>query len=138
VFAQCNAAPLKFGRWQSNPASTRARATHLEGGQAFVTATLKAKDGEESQWWKVLAFSESVQAELMRLADGDPISVQGAFKAELYDKDGERRLSLSIIADNVLALRQPSKTRKLGEKSHHETPARDGTVRAEYDDAISF
>jgi hypothetical protein len=74
-----------------------------------------------SQWWKILAFSENVQAELMRLVDGDSISVQGTFKAELYDakqcnKDGERPLSLSIIADSVLALRQPSKTRKLGKK----------------------
>jgi hypothetical protein len=61
----------------------------------------------------VLAFSESIQAELMRLADGDAISVQGAFKVELYEKDGEKRFSLSIIADNVLALLQLSKARKL-------------------------
>jgi hypothetical protein len=71
-----------------------------------VTATLKAKNGDESQWWKVLAFSESIQAELLRLQDGDAISVQGAFKVELYEKDGEKRFSLSIIADNVLALLQ--------------------------------
>jgi single-stranded DNA-binding protein len=72
--------------------------------RSFVTAMLKAKDGDDAQWWKLVAFSESVQAELMRLADGDPISVQGAFKAELYDKDGEKRLSLSVVASNVLAL----------------------------------
>jgi hypothetical protein len=50
----------------------------------------------------VLAFSESIQAELMRLADGDTISAQGAFKAELYDHGGEKR---------VLALHQLSKAR---------------------------
>jgi single-stranded DNA-binding protein len=77
-----------------------------ESGKQFVTATLKAKNGDESQWWKVLAFSESIQAELLRLQDGDAISVQGAFKVELYEKDGEKRFSLSIIADNVLALLQ--------------------------------
>jgi single-stranded DNA-binding protein len=49
--------------------------------------------------------AENIQAELLRLQDGDAISVQGALKVELYDKDGERRLSLSIVADNVLALR---------------------------------
>jgi single-stranded DNA-binding protein len=54
----------------------------------------------------VLAFSESIQAELLRLQDGDAISVQGAFKVELYEKDGEKRFSLSIIADNMLALLQ--------------------------------
>jgi hypothetical protein len=57
-----------------------------KSGKQFVTATLKVSDGDETQWWGVLAFSESVQAELMRLTDGDAISVQGAFKAELYDK----------------------------------------------------
>ena len=41
------------------------------------------------------------------LADGEAVSAQGAFKAELYDKDGVKRLSLSMVADNVLALRQP-------------------------------
>jgi single-stranded DNA-binding protein len=74
----------------------------------------------------------------MRLAEGDAISVQGAFKAELYDKDGEKRLSLSIVADNVLALRQPAKPRKLGEKSHPASRANDGRPRRDYDDSIPF
>jgi hypothetical protein len=38
-----------------------------KAGKPFVTATIRAKDGDASQWWKVLAFPESVQAELMRL-----------------------------------------------------------------------
>jgi single-stranded DNA-binding protein len=76
-----------------------------KSGKQFVTATLKVKNGDEMQWWKVLAFSESVQAELMRLTDGNAISVQGAFKVELY----EGRLSLSIVAAHVVALRQPRK-----------------------------
>ena len=49
-----------------------------KAGKPFVTATIRAKDGDSSQWWNVLAFPESVQAELMRLADGDVLSVQGA------------------------------------------------------------
>jgi single-stranded DNA-binding protein len=58
-----------------------------KAGKPFTTATLKAKDGETAQWWKVLAFSESVQAELMRLTDGDALSVQGGLKAETYEID---------------------------------------------------
>ncbi len=75
-----------------------------KAGKSFVTATLRVKDGEAIQWWKVVAFSETVQAELMRLADGDAMSVQGAFKVETYEKDGVTKLSLSIVADHVLAL----------------------------------
>jgi single-stranded DNA-binding protein len=82
-----------------------------KAGKPFVTATLK--DVEEAQWWRVTAFSESAQAELMRLGDGDACSVQGSFKAERYQPEGgEARVSLSIVADRVLALRQPPKERK--------------------------
>jgi len=100
----------------------------------FVTATIRAKDGEASQWWRVTAFSESAQAELMRLDDGDALAVQGAFKAELYQPEGgEARVSLSIAADHVLALRQPPKERKLAQR---EAPARGGA--AAFNDSIPF
>jgi single-stranded DNA-binding protein len=49
-----------------------------KNGKPFVSATIRVKDADESQWWKVLAFSENAQAELMRLTSGDAISVQGA------------------------------------------------------------
>ncbi len=82
-----------------------------KSGKPFVTATLKAKDGEALQWWRVTAFSETAQSELMRLTDGDAVSVQGALKIEEYEKDGQKRVSLSVIADHVLALRKPPKPR---------------------------
>ena len=79
-------------------------------GKPFVAATIRTKDGDAFQWWRIVAFSDTAQAELMRLGDGDACSVQGNFKAELYRPDGgEAKLSLSIVADQVLALRQPKK-----------------------------
>jgi hypothetical protein len=84
-----------------------------KSGSKFVTATVRIKDGDGSQYVRVVAFSESAQAELLRLKDGDCFSAQGQFKAEIYAKDGgEPKLSLSIIADQILALRQPAKQRK--------------------------
>ncbi|MCI0600859.1 MAG: hypothetical protein L0Y60_15320 [Beijerinckiaceae bacterium] len=65
------------------------------------------------------------------MTDGDTISVQGPFKAELY---GEKRLSLSIVADNVLALRQPAKTRK----AQPAPSANDRKPQIDYNDAIPF
>jgi hypothetical protein len=47
--------------------------------------------------------------DLMRLDLGDALSVQGTLKAEVYVKDGDTKLSLSIVADHVLALRHPQK-----------------------------
>jgi single-stranded DNA-binding protein len=84
-----------------------------KSGKVFVTATLRAKDGDAMTFIRIVAFSETVQAELLRLREGDSLSVQGAFKAGLYKPEGgEAKLSLSMIADQVLALRQPPKDRK--------------------------
>jgi single-stranded DNA-binding protein len=81
-----------------------------KGGKPYVVATLKVKAGDDLVWWRVTAFSEPAQAGLMRLGDGDAVSIQGAFKAELYQPEGgEAKVSLSIVADQVLALRQPPK-----------------------------
>ncbi|MFZ3181649.1 MAG: single-stranded DNA-binding protein [Methylocystis silviterrae] len=78
----------------------------------FWSATLKVRDGDATAWWKVLVFSESAGAELMRLADGDALSAQGVFKAEPYDKDGTTRVGFTIFADRVLPLRPPPRERK--------------------------
>jgi single-stranded DNA-binding protein len=103
-------------------------------GRPYVTATIRAKDGDASQWWRVMAFSESAQVELMRLSEGDACSVQGSFKCELYQPDGgEERVSLSIVADHVLALRQPPRERKAKTSG---AAARGGA--AAFDDSIQF
>jgi single-stranded DNA-binding protein len=104
-------------------------------GKPYVVASIRAKDGEASQWWRVTALSESAQAEIMRLADGDGVSVQGSFKAELYKPEsGEPKVSLSIIAGRVLALRQPPKERKA--PKDRDAPYRGGA--AAFDDSIPF
>jgi single-stranded DNA-binding protein len=105
-----------------------------KAGKPFVTATIRAKDGEASQWWRVTAFLESAQAELMRLGEGDACSVQGSFKAELYPPEGTQpKVSLSIIADHVLALRQSPRERKAKASGD---AARGGA--AAFDDSIPF
>jgi single-stranded DNA-binding protein len=73
---------------------------------------LKARDGNHTQFWRIAAFSEPVQAELMRLTAGDAVAVEGALKAELYDRGGEIELSFGVIAEHVLPLRQPGQKQK--------------------------
>jgi single-stranded DNA-binding protein len=58
--------------------------------------------------WRVVAFSESVQAQLMQLRYGDAISVLGRLQIDECEKDGVNRISLGLVADNILALRQPN------------------------------
>jgi single-stranded DNA-binding protein len=84
-----------------------------KSGRQFVAATVRAKEGDGSQFIRLVAFSETAQAELLRLEDGDAISAQGPLKAEIYAaNDGTAKISLSIIADRVLPLRPPPKERK--------------------------
>jgi single-stranded DNA-binding protein len=115
-----------------------------KAGKPYATATIRAKDGDGSQWWKVLTFSESAGAELLRLADGDAVSVQGALRVETYEREGVTKLSLTCIADQVLALRQPPRQR---EKKSAEPKPVDARSRQErcagisdpaLDDAVPF
>jgi single-stranded DNA-binding protein len=95
-----------------------------KSGKPYATATIRVKDGQEgSIFWRVTVFSESAQAELLRLKDGDAVSCQGSMKAELYAPDGrEPRVSLSVVADNILALRQ--QRRKIDETNDAPKPRR--------------
>ena len=53
-------------------------------GNAFAMATLRVASGNESQFWRLFVFSESAQAELMRLGEGDALACQGSPKFELF------------------------------------------------------
>jgi single-stranded DNA-binding protein len=84
-----------------------------KAGKPFVTATIKVAADNTADFWSVLVFSESAQAELLRLGEGDKLSAQGSFKVEPYTaRDGQTRISRTLFADHVLALRQPPRERK--------------------------
>jgi len=88
-----------------------------KAGKPFASATVRMKEGDGFQFWRVVVFSESAQAELMRLTEGDAISAQGALRVETYERDGQTKIGFSIIADSVLALRQPSRAKSEARKS---------------------
>ena len=84
-----------------------------KAGKAYTAASIKVMAGDKPEYWSIMAFSEAVQAELARLKEGDTISVQGAFKVENYAaRDGQTKLSRTLFADLVLALRQPPRERQ--------------------------
>jgi Single-strand binding protein family len=80
-----------------------------KSGKPFIMASVKIKDGDSIQFVRLFAFSESAQAELARLAEGDALTAQGSLKAEVYEANGEHRVSLTLIADAVLPLRRERK-----------------------------
>jgi single-stranded DNA-binding protein len=103
----------------------------FKAGKPFVMATLIAKDGEVSQFWLVLAFTESVRADLARLKEGEAIAVQGALQAETYTREsGETKLSLSVVADRVLGLRAEKRKKAAGRTEDDRTVDRRLSRRA--------
>jgi single-stranded DNA-binding protein len=120
-----------------------------KAGKPFWTATLKCRDGDRVEWWKICTFSESAGEELARLDDGDAVSVQGRLEVATYEQGGETRIRRSCIADHVLALRQPARKRapaasKAAAPKQPPTPADRGLARHAgaavdyFNDAIPF
>jgi len=114
-----------------------------KAGKPFVTTTVKVAAGNELQFWNVIAFSETAQAELLRLDEGDGAALQGPLKVEQYERDGKTRISFSVTADRVLALSQPPKAREPHQRETKEAEPR-STQRSEssrpaiFDDDIPF
>jgi single-stranded DNA-binding protein len=99
-----------------------------KGGKHYVSATIKCRDGDAAQFWRVTIFSESASEEMMRLAAGDAVSAQGQMSAEVYrPENGEPRLSLSLVADTILPLRRTKQPR---EKRAADTPAKSAAFTA--------
>ena len=102
-----SASILLQGKLERAPESRVSR-----NGNSFATTTIRVSAGSELQFWRLFVFSESAQAELARLGEGNSLSVQGPLKAEVFERDGRSRVSLSMTVDHVLALRQPPRERK--------------------------
>lgn len=84
-------------------------------GRRYVKATLRAAaaDNTPTDFWDVLAFSETAGADLLRLGEGERVTVQGTLKCELLERDGKPpRIIRTVFVDHVLALRAPPKERK--------------------------
>jgi hypothetical protein len=111
---------------------------------------LKSKDGNHTQFWRIAAFSEPVQVELMRLTARDAVAVEGALKAELYDRDGEIELLFGVLPSTSCrcASRATSKRRKaellpkgqtpLGHQSSFNESAVLGTAPATFRKAVFY
>jgi hypothetical protein len=107
-----------------------------KAGKAYATATMRVTGGREAEFWRLLAFSETAIAELMRLGDGDKLAAQGSLRVELYRAgDGSEKLSRTLMADAILPLRPPPRERKPKAAPAGAPPAR-ASARADFDDGL--
>jgi hypothetical protein len=112
-----------------------------QAGRRFVSATIRVGgENRDAEFWSLMVFSDSAQAELLRLGVGDALSAQGSAKFELYQKDGgEVRISRTIFANAILPLRVPPKERKAkAAKAPTQEPSATTTTNPDFDDGIPF
>jgi hypothetical protein len=110
-------------------------------GKPYVTTTIKAAgaDNASSDFWSLLAFGDTAGAELLRLAVGERVAVQGSMKLELFEKNGETRISRTIFCDHAMALRQPPKERRAkAAKAPTAQETTSATSHPDLDDSIPF
>lgn len=100
---------LIAGRLYGTPQSRTSR-----NGNAFAIAKVRTPMANgESSFVNVIAFSDTAQAALLALADGDSVALAGELKVSVYtNKDGEAKPSLDLTAHAVLTEYHVSRRRK--------------------------
>jgi hypothetical protein len=75
-------------------------------GRVMATASIKARKGRESvEHWRVIAYSSTARAALLRLGVNEDLSVQGSGTASAQRISGDVVLVHTIFAEHVLPLR---------------------------------
>ena len=87
-----------------------------KSGKVYVAATLRVREADATyQYWRLTTFDSTAQTELLRLDEGDSVSVQGLLRAELYKpEEGEPRLSMNVVVDQALAAKPKPRPRDAG------------------------
>jgi hypothetical protein len=79
-----------------------------KSGNGYSSALLKVKDGNETKFWRIMAFKDAAQS-LMRFAENDGVQCEGAIKIDTYEKDGTTRVSFTLLANSVDAYSPPER-----------------------------
>jgi hypothetical protein len=113
-----------------------------KAGKLFTSCTVKvgADDSASADFWNALIFSESAQLEMLRLEIGDAVSIRGKMKLEIFEKDGQARISRSIFADAALGLRPAPREKKPKKAAADAPPAKETAAGgpAFFNDDIPF
>jgi single-stranded DNA-binding protein len=82
-------------------------------GKAYATVSMRVPaEDSDAILVSVIAFNADVVDALLALAKGDSVSIAGRAKLSSWERDGEQRHGLSVIADRVLTPYAAGKQRK--------------------------
>ena len=94
-----------------------------------VTNGRRLVDGDwqdtDTSWWQVTAFGRQAEAAAEQLRKGDLVLIQGKVKQREWEKDGVKRVTAEVTADEV------AKVCKSGQTAGTATSAADPWAAAE-------
>ena len=130
-----SATVLISGKLFRDPEAKTSRAN-----KPYAFATVKIGQGDDAQWWRVMAFGDADREELLALRNGDAVSVSGTLKVELYTPNGgEPRVSLSVLADRLISARRAKREKTADARAERQAePRRLVPADRHYDDGAPF
>ena len=76
-----------------------------------VTNGRRMVDGDwqdtDTSWWQVTAFGRQAEAAAEQLRKGDLVLIQGKVKQREWEKDGVKRVTAEVTADEVAKVCKP-------------------------------
>ena len=97
---------LASGTLVADPVERTART-----GRAYTTCSMRCPTDEDAILISLIAFSDSARQALLPLRKGDAASIVGTAKLSSWEKDGEQKHGLSVIASQVLTAYMVEKRR---------------------------
>lgn len=96
-------------------------------GKPFITAKVRVPTGDDSIFVGVAAFSESAQAALLALDDGEAVALAGTLSVKAWtDREGNARPNLNLIANRVLTVHHAKRKRDAVQQSDRSRPSMSG------------
>lgn len=90
---------------------------------SLATSESYTKDGqkqEKTEWHKVVAWGKLAELAGQYLKKGRQVYVEGKLQTREYEKDGQKRYSTEIVANNITFLGGGSGGREAGGKTDEE------------------
>jgi single-strand DNA-binding protein len=98
--------PVTFkGRLGADPEMTTGSNGSAVTRMRVVTNGRRMVDGDwqdtDTSWWQVTAFGRQAEAAAEQLRKGDLVLIQGKVKQREWEKDGVKRVTAEVTADEV-------------------------------------
>jgi hypothetical protein len=123
-------------------------AKRSKSGKDYIVASVKVANGNEVEFWSVLAFGDDAREALLACTAGEKVALQGSpkFEASGPTDEGHLKLRRTLFVDAVLTARPKPRERK--PKAEKPTRAPEKAVGAplpllerggrDFDDEIPF